>query len=92
MAHCDIMPLNNQGGILWLSRKINDQPLDIMLNSGATVCCLACPFLSSCLKVLLLQCHDGPGLLSANGMLMAPCDVITTILIIGNPAVFTLIS
>ena len=80
---------NEDCHLLWLSGKINDQPLDMMFDSGATICCLAhrCLTSSPCLKSLPLQCYEGPGLLNANGTLMTPCGVITTNLIIGHPAV-----
>ena len=60
-----------------------------MLDSGATVCCLArrCLISSPCLKSLPLQRYDGPELLNANEILITPYDGITAKLIIGHPAV-----
>ena len=90
MAHYDSISPNNQGSnLLWLSAKINNKPLDMMLDSGATICCLArcCLTSSPCLKSLPLQRYDGPGLLNANETLLTPCGVITANLTIGHPAV-----
>ena len=61
----------------------------MMLDSGATVCCLAkrCFTGSPYLQNLPLQGYTGPGLLDANGQIMKPFGVIKAPLVVGHPAV-----
>ena len=61
----------------------------MMLDSGATVCCLAkrCYTGSRCLQTLTLQPYLGPGLLDANGQIMKPYGKIKAPLVVGQPAV-----
>ena len=89
-THCDTKPpAAQETHLLWLSGKLNGQNLDMMLDSGATVCCLArrCLTSSPSLKTLPLQPYEGPGLLNANGTLMTPCGVVKAPLVLGHPAV-----
>ena len=74
--------------LLWLKGHLNGQPLDMMLDSGATVCCLAkrCFEASSNLKHERLIPYNGPGLLDANGNFLTACGVIKEPLTIGTPA------
>ena len=89
-THCDTKPpAAQETHLLWLSGKLNGQNLDMMLDSGAIVCCLArrCLTSSPSLKTLPLQPYEGPGLLNANGTLMTPCGVVKAPLVLGHPAV-----
>ena len=61
----------------------------MMLDSGATICCLAKRRFtgSRCLQNLTLTPFFGPGLLHTNGKVMKPSGTITVPLVIGQPAV-----
>ena len=61
----------------------------MMLDSGATICCLAkrCFTGSRCLENLTLKPYLGAGLLDANGKMMRPSGTIKAPLVIGHPAV-----
>ncbi len=61
----------------------------MLLDSGATVCCLAkrCFTASRCLQTLTLQPYSGLGLFDANGQVMKPCGTIKVPLVVGQPAV-----
>ena len=72
--------------LLWLNRTLNGQPIPMLLDSGATVCCLAkrCFNRSPCLQNVLLQPYLGPGLLDANRQITKPCGTIISPLVVGN--------
>ena len=74
--------------LLWLKGHLNGQQLDMMLDSGATVCCLAkrCFGASPNLKHECLIPYNGPGLLDANGNFLRPCGIIKEPLTLGTPA------
>ena len=59
----------------------------MMLDSGATVCCLAkrCFEASPNLKHECLIPYNGPGLLDANGNFLRPCGIIKEPLTLGTP-------
>ena len=73
--------------LLWLKGCLNGQPLDMMLDSGATVCCLAkrCFEVSPNLKHECVIPYNGPGLLDANGNFLRPCGIIKELLTLGTP-------
>ena len=74
--------------LLWLKGLLNGQPLDMMLDSGATVCCLAqrCFEASPNLKhECLIPYNNGPRLLDANGNFLRPCGIIKRVPHSWNP-------
>ena len=75
--------------LLWLIGTLNGQQQPMLLDSGATVCCLAkrCFTASRCLQNLTLQPYSGLGLFDANGQVMKPCGTIKVPLVVGQPAV-----
>ncbi len=75
--------------LLWLTGTLNGQKLPMLLDSGATVCCLPkrCVTASRCLQNLTLQPYSGLGLFDANGQVMKPCGTIKVPLVVGQPAV-----
>ena len=81
--------LQKEPNLLWFTGKLNGQSIPMMLDSGATVCCLAkrCYTGSRCLQNLTLQPYLGPGLLDANGQTMKPYGTIKAPLVVGQPAV-----
>ena len=81
--------LQREPNLLWLTGTLHGQQIPMMLDSGATVCCLAkrCFTGSPYLQNLPLQGYTGPGLLDANGQIMKPFGVIKAPLVVGHPAV-----
>ena len=81
--------LQKEPNLLWLTGTLNGQPIPMMIDSGATVCCLAkrCYTGSRYLQNLTLHPYLGPGLLDANGQTLKPCGSIKAPLVIGQPAV-----
>ena len=70
--------LQREPNLLWLTGTLHRQQIPMMLDSGATVCCLAkrCFTGSPYLQNLPLQGYTGQGLLDANGQIMKPFGVI----------------
>ena len=81
--------LLNESKLLWITGTLNGQSISMMLDSGATICCLArrCFTGSRCLQNLTLTPYFGPGILDANGKVMKPSGTIKVPLVIGQPAV-----
>ena len=81
--------LLNESKFLWITGTLNGQSISMMLDSGATICCLArkCFTGSRCLQNLTLTTYFGPGILDANGKVMKPSGTIKVPLVIGQPAV-----
>ena len=81
--------LLNESKLLWITGTLNGQSIPVMLDSGATICCLAkrCFTGSRCLQNVPLKPNLGPGLLDANGKTMKPSGTIKAPLVIGHPAV-----
>ena len=75
--------------LLWLSGNWNGQPLDMMLNSGATVCCLAkcCFETNQNLKKCNILPYLEPGLLDANGTLLKSYGIIKAPLTVCKPVI-----
>ena len=78
-----------RNNLLWLFVNLNGQPLDMMLDSGATVCHLAKCSFEACHN--LKKCNNlpylGPGSLDANGMLLKPCSIIKAPLTVDKPVI-----
>ena len=74
-----------QHSLLWLCGNLNGQPLNMMLDSGTTVHCLAkgCFKASHNLKKCNILLYLGPGLLDANDMLLNPYPIIKAPLTVG---------
>ena len=72
--------------LLWLKGRLNGQPLDMMLDSGVTVCCLAkrCFEASPNLKHARLIPYNDPWPLDANGNFLRPCRIIKEPLTLGT--------
>ena len=81
--------LLSESKLLWITSLLNGQSIFMMLDSSATICCLArrCFAGSRCLQSLTLTPYFGPGLLDANGKVMKPSGTINVPLVIGQPAV-----
>ena len=75
--------------LLWLTGKLNGQPIDMLLDSGATICCLAkCCFTSSQnLRTLSVKPYCGPGIMGANGTLLKPYGLVNLPISVGNPTI-----
>ena len=87
-THCSSQDSPERGTqLLWLKGHLNGKPLDMMLDSGATVCCLAkrCFEASPNLKHECLIPYNGPGLLDTNGNFLRPCGIIKEPLTLGTP-------
>ena len=61
----------------------------MLLDSGATICCLAlrCFTSSPNLRSLLVKPYFGPGIMSANGTLLKPYGLVNLPLTVGSPAI-----
>ena len=75
--------------LLWLKGTVSGQELPVLLDSGATVCCVAkrCVEASHELKTLPRKPYSGYGLLDANGEIITPSFVITAPIVMGRPAI-----
>ena len=73
--------------LLWLKGTVSGQELSVLLNSGATVCCIAkrCVEASHELKTLPRKPYSGYGLLDANGEIITPSFVITAPTVMVRP-------
>ena len=63
---------------LWFNGTLAGQDIPLLLDSGATTCCIAqrCVEGSPSLRTLAKEPYQGPGLLSANGQLLQSSYVI----------------
>jgi len=61
----------------------------MLLDSGATICCLALRCFTSSLNLrnLPVKPYFGPGIMSANGTLLKPYGLVNLPLTVGNPAI-----
>ena len=77
------------GKLKWIRGKVNNQFLDIMLDSGATNSCIArrCVTASSYLKDLPRHPYNGPGLVDVNGNSVSVAFVIRAPLVLGSPSI-----
>ena len=75
------------GSLMWIRGKINNQFIDMLLDSGATMSCIAnrCVTASPYLKNLTRHPYIGPGLLDVNGNPLSSLFEIRAPLVIGNP-------
>ena len=69
--------------LLWLKGTVSGQELPILLDSGATVCCIA----SHEPKTLPRKPYSGYGLSDSNGEIIIPSFVITAPIVMGRPAI-----
>ena len=80
---------SSSNSLLWFNGTLAGQDIPLLLDSGATTCCIAqrCVEGSPSLRTLAREPYQGPGLLSANGQLLQPSYVIKAPLVIGTPAI-----
>ena len=74
--------------LLWLKGTLAGHELPMLLDSGATVCCIAqcCVEASPQLRSLFCKPYIGSGLLDANGEIIMPSYVITFPVVVGSPS------
>ena len=75
------------GSLMWVRGKLNNQFLDMMVDSGASISCIAfrCVSASPYLKDLIRHPYSGSGLVDVNGKPLPILFEITAPLVIGNP-------
>ena len=76
----------NISRLLWFKGKINNQLFDMLLDCGASVCCIAkrCVTSNNVLKSLPKLSYDGPGLVDVNGNSLTAEGKIRTSLTVGT--------
>ena len=72
---------------MWIRGDINKQFIDMLLNSGASISCIAerCVTASPNLQNIVRKPYEGPGLIDVNGNSLAAIYEIKAHLVIGNP-------
>ena len=80
--------------LLWLKGTLAGHELPMLLDSGATICCIAqhCVKASPQLKSLFRKPYIGSGLLDANGEIIMPSYVITAPVVVGSPSISLTVS
>lgn len=83
--HAEVSKEN--GKLKWIRGKVNNQFLDIMLDSGATISCIArrCVTASPYLKDLPRRPYSGPGLFDVNGNQVSTAFEIRGPFVVGSP-------
>ena len=74
------------GSLMWIRGKLNHQILDMMVDSGASLSCIAlrCVNASPLLKNLIRHPYNGTGLYDVNGKRLSTVFEIHAPLVIGN--------
>ena len=83
----DSVDATENGNLMWIRGDLNNQFIDMMLDSGATTSCIAsrCVNASPWLKGLPRKLYHGRGLFDVNGKPLNTAFEIQTSLKIGNP-------
>ena len=78
---------NKTSKLLWFECKLNKQIFDMLLDCGASTCCIAnrCVTSSDVLKKLPKHPYQGPGLVDVNGNSLHAEHVIRLDFVVGEP-------
>ena len=81
--------VTKKGTLMWITAKLNNQTLPVMLDTGATPSCIAqrCVEASSNLNRLPRQNYAGPGITTADGNILKPLYVMTVDVVLGQPGI-----
>ena len=93
-SRCCCCVINNddkikKGTLMWITAKLNNQNLPVMIDTGATPSCIAqrCVEASSNLNYLPRQTYAGPGITAADGNILQPLYVLKVDVVLGQPGI-----